>query len=69
MAAETPMAPIDLREVLKDAPVGEWIALSRDERRIVGTGLTVDEAIRVAHEHGEESPIVMKVPPVSALIL
>jgi Family of unknown function (DUF5678) len=65
----TAVAPIDLTEVLKDAPTGQWIALSRDENRIVGTGDTVEDAIRVARENGEDSPIVMKVPPVSALIL
>jgi hypothetical protein len=67
--ATTAIAPIDLTKVLKDAPAGDWIALSRDEHRIVGTGKTVDEAIRIAHQSGEDSPIVMKVPPVSALIL
>ncbi|MGB9072902.1 MAG: DUF5678 domain-containing protein [Terriglobales bacterium] len=63
------VAPIDLTEVLKNAPAGDWIALSRDEKEIVGTGKTVEEAIRVAREAGEENPIVMKIPPVSALIL
>ena len=64
-----PVTPIDLTQVLKDAPAGQWIALSKDESRIVATGDTVEEAIRAARENGEESPILMKVPPVSALIL
>lgn len=65
----TAVAPIDLTEVLKNAPAGEWIALSRDESRIAGIGKTVEEAIQKALEAGEENPIVMKIPPVSALIL
>jgi len=63
------IAPIDLTAVLKDAPAGEWIALSRDEQRIVGTGKTLDEALSEAKKQGEGEPIVLKVPPVSALIL
>lgn len=63
------VAPIDLTEVLRDAPVGDWIALSQDEQRIIATGKTVEEAIRLAHAKGEPTPIVMKVPPVSGLIL
>ncbi len=63
------IAPIDLTQILKNAPAGDWIALSRDENDIVGTGKTVEEAIRLARVAGEENPIVMKIPPVSALIL
>lgn len=60
---------IDLREVLKDAPIGEWIALSSDRTKIVGTGKTLEEALDAAKKAGEADPIVLKVPPVSALIL
>lgn len=60
---------LDLTEVLKDAPIGEWIALSRDRSKIVATGKTLGEALEAAKVAGETEPIVMKVPPVSALIL
>jgi len=63
------VTPIDLTEVLKNAPAGEWIALSHDEGRIVATGKTLDDVLKAATEAGEEQPIVLKVPPVSALIL
>jgi hypothetical protein len=63
------MSPIDLTKVLKDAPAGEWIALSRMDNRIVGSGKTVEEAIQKAKQSGHDEPVVMKVPPVSALIL
>ncbi len=62
------MSPIDLTKTLKDAPVGEWIALSR-ENEIVGTGKTLEDAIRVAKDNGNNEPTVMKIPPVSSLIL
>ena len=63
------MAPIDLTAVLKDAPVGEWIALSHGQERIIATGKTLEEAVNAAREKGENHPVLMKVPPVSALIL
>jgi hypothetical protein len=63
------VTPIDLTGVLKDAPVGDWIALSHAQDRIVATAKTLDEAVRAAREKGEENPIVLKVPPVSSLVL
>jgi hypothetical protein len=35
----------------------------------VATAKTLDEAVRAAREKGEENPIVLKVPPVSSLVL
>jgi len=63
------MAPFDLTSVLKDAPVGEWIALSSAQDRIVATAKTLVDAVRAAHQKGEPHPVVMKVPAVSSLIL
>lgn len=59
----------DMTAVLEDAPVGEWIALSADQSRIVGRGKTVEEALEAARKNGEEDPFITKVPPTSALIL
>ena len=63
------MAPLDLTTVLKDAPIGEWIALSNGRERIVATAKTLEAAIAAAKELGEKNPVVLKVPPVSALVL
>lgn len=63
------MTPIDLTTVLKDAPAGEWIALSNGQERIVATAPSLDEAVKAAKEKGEQNPVVLKVPPVSALVL
>ena len=63
------MTPLDLTEVLKNAPPGDWIALSNDKKRIVATGKTLDETVKAAKQAGEAHPIVLKVPPVGALIV
>lgn len=63
------MTATDFTTILKDAPVGEWIALSSDERRIVATAKTLESAINSAHELGEKDPVMMKVPPAGALVL
>jgi hypothetical protein len=63
------MSPIDLTQVLRDAPAGEWIALSRGYERIVATAKSLEAAIQAAKEQGEDCPIVLKVPPVNALVL
>lgn len=65
----TPIAPIDLSEVLKNAPVGDWIALSPDGLKIVATAKTIGKALAAAKQKGEENPIMTKVPPVGSLVL
>jgi hypothetical protein len=69
ITGSTKVKPIDLTEALKDAPAGEWIALSKGDNRIVGTGKTIEEALQKARQSGNDDPVVMKVPPVGALIL
>ncbi len=56
------MARIDLTTILKDAPVGDWIALSNGQERIVATGKTLADAINAAKAKGEDKPVMMKVP-------
>jgi hypothetical protein len=63
------MQPIDLTAVLKDAPFGEWIALSFARDRIVAHAPTLSAALDEALKLGEKQPIMMKVPPPHALIL
>jgi hypothetical protein len=66
---ERNMAPKDFSVLLKDAPMGEWIALSKAEDRIIATAVTLDEAMDLAIERGEDSPVMMKAPPPWALVL
>ena len=63
------MTPIDLTSVLKDAPQGEWLALSFSLDRIVAHSPNLGEAQEAAHQLGEKMPIMMKAPPLHALIL
>ncbi len=63
------MTPTDMTAVLAGAPPGDWIALSKEQDRIVGTGKTVEEAIEAAKKNGEDNPFLTKVPPAGNLIL
>jgi hypothetical protein len=63
------MTPINLTAVLKDAPIGEWLALSFARDRIVAHSPNLSDAKEAAHKLGEAMPIMMKVPPPHALIL
>lgn len=61
--------PIHLAKLL--APhKGKWVALSHDETRVVGVGITLDEALEASKKKGEEKPVVIKSPDEhSALLL
>jgi hypothetical protein len=52
----------DLSELLKKAPRECWLALTRDETRIVGRGENIEEAVAEAKEHGENDPLVLWAP-------
>jgi hypothetical protein len=63
------MQPIDLTQVLKDAPQGEWLALSFKRDRIVAHSPNLSEAHEAALKLGEPMPIMMKAPPLHMLML
>jgi len=63
------VTPTDLTDLLKDTPIGEWLALSYDRDRIVAHHPTLAAAKQAAQLLGELNPIMMKVPPLRALIL
>lgn len=53
--------PIHLAKLL--APhKGKWVALSHDEKSVVGVGTTIDEALDEAKARGEQRPIIIKSP-------
>ena len=60
MATQTHQT-IDLSKVLARY-VDRWVALSRDERRVVASGKTPAEALKLAHAKGEADPILMWAP-------
>jgi hypothetical protein len=55
-------SPRDLSGILRDAPPGAWVALSRDETRILGTGNSMRAAALQAQLHGEHNPVLIKMP-------
>jgi len=50
-------------EILRNAPLDSWIALSADETRLVGVGKTLEEALREAEKNGENDPLILMTPP------
>ena len=60
MAATQPL-PVDLTKLLKPYK-GEWVALSQDEKRILGHGKSLDEALAAARKVEEGRPLLIKVP-------
>ena len=60
MAATKPL-PIDLTKLLKPYK-GQWVALSQDEKRILGHGKSLDEALAAARKVEEGRPLLVKVP-------
>ncbi len=49
-------------ELLKGIAPGTWVAISRDQKRVVGTGETIDEAVKQAQQIGEKTPFIIRVP-------
>ena len=49
-------------ELLKNAPLDSWIALSEDESKIVAVGATFEEVSRKSDVAGVEDPVVLKTP-------
>ena len=56
------VAAPDLTDLLKPYSSG-WVAVSRDHRRVVGAGETLQEAHDQALEQGEGDPVFVKVIP------
>jgi hypothetical protein len=52
----------DLSVLLKDSPPGAWVALSPDEKRIVGTGASMQAAAYQAQLNGEHHPVLVRTP-------
>lgn len=60
--------PIHLAKLL--APhKGKWVALSHDERSVLGVGTTIDEALEGAKKKGESKPVLIKSPDEHSAVL
>ena len=47
---------------MREAKPDSWIALSDDESRVVGRGMSYGEAVEDAKQNGCEEPVLIKVP-------
>jgi len=60
--------PVHLAELL--APhKGKWVALSHDETRVLGVGVTIDEALAEAKKKSQEKPVLIKSPDEHSAVL
>jgi len=55
--------------LLRNIAPGTWAAISRDQERLVGTGATIEEALKAAKDNGEEAPFIIRVPMDNAALI
>ena len=60
---------LDMPELLKDIPIGAWVAISADAQTVLAYSADLDEALSKARDKGENDPIVVKVPEFDASLL
>ena len=52
----------DLSVLLEKAPRECWLALTKDETKVVGRGENIAQAVEEAKENGEDDPVVLWAP-------
>jgi hypothetical protein len=52
----------DLANLLKDIPPGLWVALSSDNRVVLGFGSDMRKVLEDGKKAGEPNPILLRVP-------
>jgi hypothetical protein len=52
----------DISSVLEKAPRECWLALNKEETRVVGRGENIQEAVQEANENGEDDPVLIWAP-------
>jgi len=61
---------IDFGLLLKEIPRGAWVAISRDQTRVLNFGADVRDVLDEARKAGEDDPIIVRIPESdSALML
>lgn len=63
------MPALDFGELLKGIPPGAWVAISEANHRVVAYGSDVNKVLMEAKEHGERSPVIMRVPETSTSLM
>jgi hypothetical protein len=56
------LAVKDISKLLVDVPKGAWVALSKDEERVVAYAAELSDALQKAKEAGEDAPVIVRVP-------
>lgn len=56
------MPALDLTELLKGIPRGDWVAISSRQERVVAFGFELRAVLEEARQKGEGDPIVARVP-------
>jgi hypothetical protein len=56
------LAVKDVSRLLAGVPKGAWVALSRDEERLIAYAAELQEVLKKAKEAGEPDPIITRVP-------
>ena len=59
----------DISKLLADVPKGAWVALSKDQGRVIAYAAELEEVLRKAKEAGESDPIITRVPEVETATL
>jgi len=57
-----PKADAERLAVLESAPLDKWIALSKDETRIIAQGETYADVVAAVDESDESDPLILRVP-------
>jgi Family of unknown function (DUF5678) len=63
------LAVKDISKLLAGVPKGAWVALSRNEERVVAYAAELQEAIEKAKAAGENDPLVVRVPEDGSTLL
>jgi hypothetical protein len=58
----------DFAHLLAGLPRSVWVAISRDEEKVLAYDPTFDEVMKKARAAGEDDPILMRVPNEDALL-
>ena len=65
----TMLAVKDISKLLADVPKGAWVALSKDEERLIAYAAELQDVIQKAKDAGENDPIVTRVPETAGTTL
>jgi hypothetical protein len=63
------LAAKDVSKLLAGVPRGAWVALSKDEERVISYAAELQQALDKAKQAGETDPVVIRVPEAEACTL